>query len=112
MSAKIILILMILNIEAKAKTSDTETYICYGREKSYNCVKYNGRDSNVYEYTRNSSKSSGRVYEFSDAGTRNPYAPSDDEPTRLDEPATPTKDIPVFIPYNPAYLFPSYEIKK
>ena len=112
MSAKIILILMILNIEAKAETSDTETYICQGSEETYNCVKYNGHDSNVYDYSRNTPKGSGRVYEFSDAGTRNPFAPPDDEPTRLDEKDQASKEIPVFIPYNPAYLFPSYEIKK
>lgn len=104
----ILLILMTLKITTATET--IETYICHGKEENYRCYKYNGRDPDVYDYTSR-KKSSIHVYEFDDSGTRNPYAPADDEPGRLDKNAKDDKnkintDLPVFIPYNPVYLFP------
>jgi hypothetical protein len=102
MSAMTTLILFTLSI---ATAKNTETYICYGKEETYNCIKYDGNDPNVYDYSERYNQGSGRVYEFSDAGTRNPYAPADDEPGKLSTEIEPVNQTPVFIPYNPFYLF-------
>lgn len=106
MRITILLILVTLNVNA-----DTETYICYGKEETYNCLRYTGNDPNVYEYTKRNSGSSGSVHEFSDAGTRNPYAPPDEDQRVASE----SSDTPVtqaFIPYNPLFLFPAFELKR
>lgn len=109
MSAMITLILLTLNI---ATATTTETYICYGQEENYHCIKYNGHNPNLYDYSKRRDQGSGGVYEFSDAGTRNPYAPADDEPGQLNQDESRVSNTPAFIPYSPVYLFPWLGTKK
>jgi hypothetical protein len=102
-----LLIMMTLNSAIAA----IETYICHGKEETYTCDLYTGGDLDVYEYPKSFNKINISVYEFSDAGTRNPDAPSDNESGVTDDENNGSIS-PVFIPYNPAYLFPFFDIKK
>lgn len=110
---RITILLILLNLNDATAKDTTETYICSGREESYNCVKYNGKDPNVYSYTSTRSDNSPSVYEFDDSGTRNPYAPADSEGSRDGSADSIAKsDTPIFIPYNPFYLYQSLGSKK
>lgn len=106
---KIVILLIVMTLNTA--TAAIETYICHGKEETYNCYRYTGNDPNVYEYTKSFNKINISVYEFSDAGTRNPYAPSDNE-SGVTNDENNSSISPVFIPYNPAYLFPFFDIKK
>ncbi len=106
---KIVTLLIMMTLSTAI--ADIETYICHGKEKTYNCYRYTGGDLNVYDYPKLFNKINISVYEFSDAGTRNPYAPSDNEPGMTDD-ENDASVSPVFIPYTPAYLFPFFDIKK
>jgi hypothetical protein len=99
--------LILLILKTPTATADTETIICYGKEETYNCIKYNGHNPDLYEYNTNYEKLSSNVHEFNDAGTRNPYAPADNESGRIDENEK-TESTPVFIPYNPYFLFSGF----
>lgn len=109
MKTMILLILLTLS-RGKAK-ADIETIICEGKEENYNCYKYNGHNPNMYDYSMPFSKNSTDVYEFSDAGTRNPDAPSDYESDSVGDNSNTNYDTPVFIPYSPMFFYP-FEQKK
>ena len=91
--------------------ADIETYICQGKEETYDCYLYTGGDLDVYDYPTLFNNINISEYEFSDAGTRNPDAPSDNESGVMNDENNGSEG-PVFIPYNPAYLFPFFDIKK
>lgn len=91
---------MILNT---LTASATETYICYGKEETYHCTKYNGGGPGVYNYSQYYYSNNITVHEFGDSGTRNPYAPPDESSEEITE--IPPRPTPVFIPYDPNFLF-------
>ena len=103
MRITISLILLTLNISTAI--ADIETYICYGKEETYKCVKYNGNNPDMYDYPVVYGKVTSSVHEFSDAGTRNPYAPPDSESGGVTSESGEKESTPVFIPYSPVFLF-------
>lgn len=106
---RITILLILVTLKTNAAT---ETYICYGKEETYRCLRYSGNDPNVYEYTKQHSSGGVTVHEFNDAGTRNPYAPADeDERIAIDSNAE-TPVTQAFIPYSPLFLFPAFELKR
>jgi hypothetical protein len=94
--------LLILLILSREGATTIETYICYGKEKTYNCILYSGADPNVYDYSKRDYQSVGSVHEFSDAGTGNPFVPADESLESVTEVSGPSS---VFIPFEPIFLF-------
>ena len=103
------ILLILLSLNPPIATADIETFICHGKEETYKCYKYDGRNPNMYDYRGPHDRASFGVHEFSDAGTRNPYAPEDSESGEVgDNDQDSGSTSPVFIPYSPIFFFSGY----
>jgi hypothetical protein len=67
-------LILLLSFLIPTKTPATETFICEGAGSSYDCYRFYSK-----LYISAYLEDVIHVHEFSDSGTRNPYAPSDSE---------------------------------
>jgi hypothetical protein len=115
---RLITILILLIFKSNTAYAEIETIICSGENETYECSRYDGDNDNLYNYSRSYKKLSVNVHGFDDSGTRNPDAPPDSDLGRLgddsedDSSEQPVeKSDPVFIPFDPGYLFPLFNFK-